>query len=65
MLGEHLPRRVVMLAVEFPKQSNRELQGATKADGRCSVAIGTFGSNLFVGVEKNLQRMFVGQTPRM
>ena len=47
MLGEHLPRRVVMLAVEFLKQSNREKKGATKADGRCSVAIGTFGSSIF------------------
>ena len=32
VLGQHLPRRAVMLAVEFPEQSNRELYGATKAD---------------------------------
>ena len=40
-----------MLVVEFPKQSNR----ATKADGRCSVAIGTFGSSLF-GMKEELAK---------
>ena len=47
VLREHLPRRVAMLAVEIPKQSNKSYKEPQKAGGRCSMAFGTFGSSVF------------------
>ena len=46
-LGEHLPRRVVMLAVDVPKQSNKSRKEPQEANGRGNKAIGTFGTSLF------------------
>ena len=54
-LGEHLPRCVVMLAVEFSKQSNKSHKEPQEADGQGSMAIGTFGSSLF-GMKKELAK---------
>ena len=65
VLGKHLPRRVAMLAVEIPKQSNKSYKETQKAGGRCSMAFGTFGSSVFGDQKKKLQKMFAGQTPRM
>ena len=46
VLGEHLPQRVVMVFVEFAEHSNKSYKEPQEADGRGSMAIGTFGSSL-------------------
>ena len=47
VLGEHLPECLAMLAVEFPKQSNKSYKEPQEADGRGNMALCMFGSSLF------------------